>query len=90
MLAWTQFDEAKPADHLLLWSRVDYLLAQGPEKAHAFLMALKEPLEYEVYEDQYEPMHARQLAALKEVYDLDPATFDERWSRYVLKSYPKR
>jgi hypothetical protein len=64
--------------HLQAWSRVDYLLATDRAKFGALLRAMRGGNSFEA---------AAQMEALRKVYGMEPADFDERWREWVAKTY---
>jgi len=84
MLAWNETDALEWADHLVLWSRVDFLMSREDGAAGKLLRRLKEP----AAEGAEESGLARSQAALLAAVNLAPAQFDEAWSEWVLKTYP--
>jgi len=85
MLGWSASDSLDWADHLVLWSRIDYLMALEGGAAGKFLRRLKDPpAEGETDETRI----ARVRAALLEATNLEPGPFDTAWAEWVLKTYP--
>lgn len=72
-------------DHMMAWSRVDFLLSLGEAQFGRFLDGVKGQLQYG--QDQAKYVQDLQLAALKDVYGFDLAAFDAGWKAYVLKNY---
>ena len=73
------------ADHMMVWSRVDYLLTLGNKKAGRYMEIMKTvPW---VAGKGPKDILAVQEEALMEAWGLDPDTLDEKWTRWVLKEY---
>jgi hypothetical protein len=87
ILAITDPREMDFADHMMTWSRVDYLLTLGGEKTGVFMDVMNR-LTWASANDK-EKMLVQQEKALKEAWGLDPETLDERWTAWVLKNYRK-
>ncbi|MFH1999341.1 MAG: hypothetical protein ABIK28_06655 [Planctomycetota bacterium] len=64
------------ADHMMAWSRVDYLLSLGSEKAGKFMWIINEL----PYDDRntFEDVLKSQEKAMKEAWDLDPVNPDDQ------------
>ncbi len=91
MLEWSDPDSLEWGDHLILWSRVDYLLARDDGAAKKLLAALKEPLPQQGEQTgQAELLARRSLEALTQATGQDPGQFDAAWSEWVLSNYPKK
>jgi hypothetical protein len=82
----TQFDYQA---HIMAWSRVDFLMAQGEDKVGAMLRRLKH-LPTPRGDAQFELLQHEQAAALQELFGFDARGFDTRWHQWVLKNYAKR
>lgn len=79
-------DTLEWADHLVLWSRFDYLFAREDGAAGQFLRRLQEPLAADAPIDSV-ALAARSRAALEAAVGVSLAAFDEAWSEWVLKTY---
>ena len=84
----TRFDwgTLKFNDHVMLWSRVDFLMSLGPEKYGQLIRRLKQREHGSVVPTQEQLMET-QAAALEEIYGFDMAGFDKAWSKWVTKNY---
>lgn len=79
------------AAHLMSWSRVDFLRKQDEVAFGRLLKGLKSlELPAAGGAPNFEQVHARQLELLKELYGLDPESFDAKWKEHVLRTYPKK
>ena len=88
MLDWPDRYSMKYLEHMMAWSRVDYLMNVVPDGFAAWFDAVKTP--FAGAGPSAEQMRARQLAALKDAWDLEPATFDAAWSAWAEKFYPRK
>jgi hypothetical protein len=87
MLGWQDADALEWADHLVLWSRMDYLFAREDGAAGRFLRLLKDPPAGELTGEQ---LVERARASLAAATGVELARFDELWDEWVLKTYPKK
>ena len=90
MEAWTDTANLSFPDHMMAWSKVDFLLrSDGGARAHAFLMAASEPVGWGVAErGQLLAKHRHE--ALANLGGGDIAQLDKLWAQWVLKEYSKR
>jgi hypothetical protein len=89
MLAWGGAESREWADHLMMWSRLDHLLAREDDLAGRLLHALKEPPPTRT-EGTPAQLAASARAAFERVTGSDLAQLDREWSEWVLKTYPKK
>lgn len=91
LLAIHDYKEFDYAAHLMSWSRVDFLRKQDEAAFGKLVRGLKTmALPATGGTLPFQQVHARQLELLKELYDLDPESFDAKWKEHVLKTYPKK
>ncbi|MEW6743161.1 MAG: hypothetical protein AB1486_10420 [Planctomycetota bacterium] len=73
------------ADHLMAWSRVDYLLTLGNEKIAKYMDIMNRlPWSQDTTPERVLEL---QKQALKEAWGFDPDTLDESWTKWVLQTY---
>lgn len=89
MLAWSDAEALEWADHLMLWSRMDYLLSRDDGLAGSLLRMLKEPVETRG-KAAPEELADRARKTFQKATGGDLARFDVEWSEWVLKTYPKK
>lgn len=89
VLAWTEADALEWSDHLILWSRMDYLFAREDGAAGTLLRRLKEPVDGDRKLTR-EELAARGAQAYAEATGADLAGCDAAWAEWVLKTYPKK
>ena len=89
MLAWSDAEALEWADHLMLWSRMDYLLTREDGLAGRLLHAFKEPPATRITSTPDE-LAGRARAAFEKVTGSELAELDSQWSDWVLKTYPKK
>jgi hypothetical protein len=73
------------ADHMMAWSRVDYLLTLGNEKAGKY-MEIMNGLPWTSGTGNEQVIEV-QKKALREAWNLDHDTLDKKWTAWVLKKY---
>lgn len=86
---WRDFGQMDFPDHVMTWSRWDYLMSLGKEKFATFFhkaKSLVDPLTGQMDGDVVEGTRD----AMREAYNLTPLTLDERWKAWVLETYPTR
>ena len=85
------FNQFSFGDHMAIWSRVEYLLANEPEKFAKFLGRMKAPVSAASGKSPTdEAVLKRQDECFREAFGMDPKAFDKVWVRYVLKKYPRK
>ncbi|MBI5849705.1 MAG: hypothetical protein HZB39_01485 [Planctomycetes bacterium] len=83
--AWFDVRQYRFHDHVLAWSRIEFLRAQGDEKLGAFLSAMKAPLPVPGPRDQTTILE-RQERALFDVYNFaTPDDLDDAWRAWVTR-----
>lgn len=87
LLGWEDPDTLEWADHLVLWSRFDYLFAREDGAAGQFLRRLQEPLDPAAPALDARTRAERAHAALEAAVGVPLAAFDEAWSEWVLRTY---
>ncbi|HEX9794369.1 MAG TPA: hypothetical protein VGC54_10340 [Planctomycetota bacterium] len=91
MQLWSQPGELSFADHMLLWSRWDFLMSRGKQPFAQFARRSSEPfLDTGGVPAAPEAVRARVEAALQEAWGFDLAGFDAEWSAWVLENYPAK
>jgi len=89
MMHWTGLADIKPREHMIAWSRVDWLMQRKPESLHEILFALTEPVAAQGADRE----HARlemQTRAQQKLWNMSPAALDDAWRAWVLKTYSKK
>jgi hypothetical protein len=89
LMRWKRDEPLEFANHTMMWSRVDFLMQEHPAKFARFLHRLKDPIPLDGRTPTMEDVFARQDEAMAaELFA--QAEFDEAWSAWVLKTYPKK
>jgi len=89
MLGWTDAEALDWAEHLMLWSRLDHVLAREDGLAGRLLRLLKEPTG-KTTPPTTEELVARAKKAFQEASGKDLAALDQDWAQWVLATYPKK
>ncbi len=84
--SWRDFGKIKFDDHVAVWSRIDWLLSQGPEKWQKFLFAVKGRVDKEWRPDQTDLVGASR-DALQAAYGVSVLDFDRQWTEWVKANY---
>ncbi len=90
MLGWQDPLALEWADHLILWSRVDYLMAREDGAAARFQRLLKTPLVESGGRPREELLRERTEQAFREATGQTPEDFDAAWSAWVERTYPAK
>jgi hypothetical protein len=85
--SWRDFGDIKFNDHVACWSRVDWMMSQGPEKWQKFLFAIKGRVDDKWAPDQTDLVGALR-DAMKEAYGVSALNVDAKWSEWVKATYP--
>jgi hypothetical protein len=84
---WRDFGNIKFNDHVAIWSRMDWLLSQGPEKWQKFLFTVKGRVDANWAPDQSDLVGATR-EALQAAYGVSLLDFDRKWTEWVRATYP--
>ena len=86
MLGWSAYEELDVRDHMVVWSRVEYLLGLPEGDRRSFLDAMCLPLAPSGSEPSVQQDVEAQARALEKCFALTPAQLDEAWARHVLRT----
>jgi hypothetical protein len=90
MEAWTDPGAMRFADHMITWSKIDFMLrADKGSRAHAFLWAISEPIAWDI-KDRAQVLLDQTHTALLDIAGGDLMDLDQAWADWVLDEYPKR
>jgi hypothetical protein len=89
VVGWRDFGNIKFNDHVAIWSRMDWLMSQGPEKWQKFLFLVKGRVDKEWKADQADLVGATR-EALQAAYGVSILDFDAKWAEWVNKNYPSQ
>jgi hypothetical protein len=91
LLRWRTADELGYQGHIQSWSRVDYLMTLGPDKVGLLLDKIKRmPVPLDGKGIAPEAMISAQTGALADLWQMDPALFDQRWRDWTQKAYARK
>lgn len=86
---WRDFGSITFNDHVAIWSRMDWLMSQGPEKWQKFLFLVKGRVDAQWFPDQNDLVGATR-DALQQAYGIPVLDFDRRWAEWVKANYPSQ
>ena len=86
VFGWTREYELNRRDHMIVWSKLDYLTRAAEGEAPAFLDSILVPVR-DMSAGSAEELRERQTQALMAHYSLSPDEFDEAWKAWVKKNY---
>ena len=90
MSAWPNYDAIKAGDHMLAWSRVDWLLATRAADARAFLFGISNQVPPGTGPERSKAILYNEQKAYESIWKQKPADLDKAWRAWVTKEYPKR
>ena len=85
MMGWRTAEDVKPRDHMVVWSRVRWLIEQKPEGLRELLLGLTEPISGSTPEAAM----LQQERAIEKAYGVTPAELEKEWARHVRRRYSK-
>jgi len=90
MFAGQDYPDLHQRDHMIAWSKTEFLVTELEGDSKAFLYAVcRQPSKYgSNIGDQ--GLVERQVTALRECFNLTPEQFDEAWAKWVLKNYRRK
>lgn len=89
MLAWRKLDDIKPREHMLAWSRLEFLVERKKDKLRELWLAYTKPID-DWSATREETRAARHRADFERVLGPDVAALDAEWRAWVLKTYAKK
>ncbi len=90
MLGTLEWSQLTPQAHLLIWSRVDWMLQVPSADLRAFLMPLTTPIPNAAHDEVVATQLARANAAFSAGFGKSPAECEAAWRAWVLKTYAKK
>lgn len=89
MFQFQKYTDMNLRDHMIGWSKLKYLMEETDGSLGGFLSDVTTPaIGFEVpTQEEYLVM---QTKALQDNFGMTPEEFDKVWSKWVLKTYPKR
>lgn len=89
MFGWEKFEDMNQRDHMIAWSKLEYLLTEVEGDREAFLTAVC-PAATGMKAAEVDVRKARQAKALADSFGMTPEQLDERWSEWTKKAYRRR
>ncbi len=86
---WRDFGAITFNDHVAIWSRMDWLMSQGPERWRHFLFQVKGRVDANWGPDQNDLVGATR-DALQQAYGVSVLDFDRKWGDWVKATYPSQ
>ena len=90
MLAWWKPEDMKFADHMMVWSRMEFLMTFGDQKLAMFVDAIKGRQDARGNSPTKDQILTIQREALQKAWGLDPKGFDEQWKKWAMAKYPAK
>jgi hypothetical protein len=90
MFAWKEYGDLNVRDHMVAWSKLEFLLAAAEGDPKGFLTAVCRPLDAKDSRNLENEPVARQTRALLAHFGLTAEEFDAAWSEWVEKTYDKK
>lgn len=87
---WRDFGDIKFNDHVAIWSRVDWMLSQGPEKWRKFLFAVKGRVNPKDWSADQSDLIGAMRDAIQDAYGVSVLSFDDKWAEWVKATYPSQ
>ena len=87
LMRWTGHSDRKVADHMMMWSRVDYLVQEKPDSFASFLDSMTGLVPGKGQLPASEEILALQEKSFLEAFGTSPESFDEQWATWVKKNY---
>lgn len=84
---WRDFGQIDFDDHVLIWSRWDFLMSMGPEKFSEFMFQVKGRVNPRTWAVDQTDLVGATRTALRKTYGLTPLSFDDRWKEWVMENY---
>ena len=88
MFKWQKYEDLKERDHIIAWSKLDYLMNAADGDPKAWLQDLCTRPEGQVEVDP-EELRLRQANALQKHFGLSPAELDEAWKEWAAKKFKR-
>lgn len=90
MFAWKDYPDLHQRDHMISWSKTEFLMTELEGDRKAFLNAVCRQLSKYGSNIGDQGLMERQVTALQECFGLTPEEFDAAWSKWVLKNYRRK
>lgn len=90
MFAWRAYEDLHQRDHMVSWSKTQFLLEELEGDRKAFYLATCRYRTRPSDRDDPNAHAARQEAAFRDHFGLTPEEFDEAWAKWVRKTYRRK
>ncbi len=90
MFGWVEYEDMNKRDHMIAWSKMEYLLTQVKGDKKCWLSAVCKKSGGGGGEKKKEEYIARQTRALLACFELTPKELDDAWLKWVKKAYKRR
>jgi hypothetical protein len=90
MMGWTTLEEIKPRDHMICWSRVDWMLSAKKSDARALLFGFSDAVAGATGPERSSAIRDQELRVYQSVWKQTPAEVERAWRTWIEKAYPKR
>lgn len=90
MFSWKDYADLHQRDHMISWSKTEFLVTELEGDHKAFLYAVCRPPSKYGSNIGDQGLFERQITALRECFGLTPEQFDEAWAKWVLKNYRRK
>jgi hypothetical protein len=90
LYTWRDFSQINFQDHILIWSRWDFLMSFGKEKFAEFMFQVKGRVDPTTWLTDQDDLVGATRTALRNAYGLTPLDFDDKWKEWVAASYATR
>ncbi len=90
MFAWQDYGDLHQRDHMVSWSKTEFLINELEGDKKAFLNAVCRDVRKSRSGGGPDALVARQVDALQECFGVTPEEFDAAWAKWVKKTYRKK
>lgn len=90
MFTWQEYGDLNTRDHMVAWSKVEFLMTALKGNHKGFLDDICGARGGFATKAEDTQAVDRQRQALQKNFDLTPEEFDEKWAKWVKKTYKKR
>jgi hypothetical protein len=90
MFTWKKYEDLHQRDHMVSWSKTEFLMDELEGDKRAFLSAICNASGGFSTNQNDDELVNRQKKALKDHFGLTPEEFDKAWCKWVKKTYRKR
>jgi hypothetical protein len=90
LMQWRQYSDISFVDHVLIWSRFDFMMSFGKKKFSEFMFEIKGRVDPKTYLPDQRDLVGVLRRAIHKVYGMNVLKFDEKWVEWVKETYPIR